>query len=205
MCGADWSACLLAPTEHTQRSKRVPPAGLAHRLIERKGERLVVRVIEKPAAVSLPPALDNLQSIADARVGPDAGGLEVVERTQNVVVVAGREREFQERRIRHLAGRTPPEETALEQVLLASPSGRCDFWRGSNRALILEQPLQHADSGMEGSAHALRRFAVPPAVIELFADQTAREAIRRVPEIGAKRERAPVDAGLHLSLEERLG
>src|SRR6185503_8796923 len=67
-----------------------------------------------------------------------------------------------------------------------------------------EQTFQHADSCMEGGADALRRFAVPTPVIELFADQTAREALRRVPEVGAKRERAPVDAGLHLSLEERL-
>jgi hypothetical protein len=34
---------------------------------------------------------------------------------------------------------------------------------------------------MEGGADALRRFAVPTPVIELFADQTAREALRRVP------------------------
>ena len=57
---------------------------------------------------------------------------------------------------------------------------------------------------MEGRARALRRFAVPTAVIELLADETARQALRRAPEVGAKRERAPVDAWLHFSLEERF-
>jgi hypothetical protein len=42
-------------------------------------------------------------------------------------VVPGREREQQERRTRDLAGRAPPEERALEQVLLASPSGPRDL------------------------------------------------------------------------------
>ena len=119
-------------------------------------------------------------------------------------MVAGRERELQERRIRDLAGRAPSEETALEQVLLASPSGRRDLRRGPDGTLVLEQPLQHADRGVERRARALRRFAVPTAVVELLADETAREALRRASEVGAERERAPVDARLHLALEERL-
>jgi hypothetical protein len=196
------------PAEHTQSPERVPPARLAHRLIEGEGERLVVRVIEEPSAVALPAALDDLQGIADACIGWGTGGSEVVERTQDVVVVAGREGEFQEPRIRDLTGRAPPEETALKQVLLASLSGRRDLRhdlrRGPKRALVLEQPLQHADRCMEGRARTLRRFAIPTAVIELLADQAARQALRRAPEAGAKRQRAPVDAGLHLSFEERL-
>ncbi len=92
---------------------------------------------------------DDMQGIADARVGLETGGPEVVERTENVVVVAGRERELQERRIRDLAGRAPPEETALEQVLLASPSGRRNLRRRPNGSLVLEQSLQHADRGVE--------------------------------------------------------
>jgi hypothetical protein len=109
----------------------------------------------------------HTQGIADARIGLDTGVSEVVERTEDIVVVAGREREFQERRIRDLAGRAPSEETALEQVLLASPSSRRDLWRGPNGTLVLERPLQYADSGVERRARALRRFAVPTAVIEL--------------------------------------
>lgn len=80
-----------------------------------------MRAIEEPSTIGLLPALDDMQGIADARIGLDTGVSEVVERTEDVVVVAGRKREFQERRIRDLAGRAPSEETALEQVRLASP------------------------------------------------------------------------------------
>src|SRR5439155_3986362 len=148
--------------------------------------------------------LDKVHGIADARVGPDTGVPEVVERTENVVMVAGRESELQERRCRDLAGGAPPEEATLEQILLAAPPGRRDLRRGPAGTLVLEQPLQHADRGVEGRARTLRRFAVPTAVIELLADETEREALRRTPEVGAKRERAPVDARLHFALEERL-
>ena len=105
--------------------------------------------IEKPSTVGLLPALDDMHGIADARVGLDTGVPEIVERTENVVVVARRKRELQERRIGDLAGGAPPEETALEQVLLAAPSGRRDLRRGPDGTLVLEQALQHADGGVE--------------------------------------------------------
>src|SRR5262249_32794504 len=94
--------------------------------------------------------------------------------------------------------------TSLEQVLLASPSDRRSLWCGADGALVLEQPLQHADGGMERRARALRGFAVPTAVIELLADKTARQALGRAAEVGAEGERAPVDPRLHLPLEERF-
>jgi hypothetical protein len=97
--------CSLVPTEHTQRTERVPPTRLAHRLAERERQRLVVRAIEEPSTVGLLPALDDMQGLADARVGLETCVPEVVECTENVVVVTGRERELQERRIRDLAGR----------------------------------------------------------------------------------------------------
>ena len=64
-----------------------------------------MRVIEEPSTIGLPPTLDDLHGIPDAHVGLNTGVPEVVERTEDVVAVAGREREFQERRIRDLAGR----------------------------------------------------------------------------------------------------
>ena len=55
-------------------------------------------------AVGLLPALDDMQGLADARVGLETC-VPGSECTENVVVVTGRERELQERRIRDLAGR----------------------------------------------------------------------------------------------------
>ena len=98
-----------------------------------------MRAIEDPSTVGLLPALDDTHGIADARIGLDTGVSEVVERAKDVVVVARREREFQERRIRDLAGRAPAEETALEKVLLASPPGRGGLRCGPDGTLVLEQ------------------------------------------------------------------
>src|SRR2546429_834480 len=100
---------------HAQCPERVPPTRLTYRFAEREGQRLVVGAIEKPSTVGLPLALDKVHGIADARVGPDTGVPEVVERTENVVMVAGRESELQERRCRDLAGGAPPEEATLER------------------------------------------------------------------------------------------
>ena len=47
-------------------------------------------------------------------------------------------------------------------------------------------------------------FAVPTAVGKLVPEETAREALRGAPEVGAECERAPVDTWLHFALEERL-
>src|SRR5262249_54774745 len=135
----------LVPTEHPQRPERIPPAWLTHGFAERKGERLVVCGIKEPSTVDLPPVLDDVQSIRDARVWLKTCVSKVVERTKDVVAIAGWEGERQERPIRGLAGREPTEQGALEQVLFASPFGRRDLRRGSDGTLVLEQPFQHAD------------------------------------------------------------
>jgi hypothetical protein len=70
--------------------------------------------------------------------------------------------------------------------------------------LVLEQPLQHADRGVEGRTCALWRFAVPPSVVELLAGETTSEALGGAPEVCAEREDAAVDAGFDFSFEEGL-
>ena len=106
-------------------------------------------------------------------------------------MVARWERELQESRISHLAGGAPPEQTTLQQIFFAAPSGRPDLRSGADSTLVLEQSLEHADGGVERRTHTLRRFAVPTAVIELLANETARKALRGTPEVAAKRERCP--------------
>ena len=130
---------LVARTkEHPQRTERNPATGLTHGFVEREGERLVVCVIKEPSTIGLPPALDDVHGIPDAHVGLNTGVSEVVERTEDVVVVAGRKRELQERRIRDLAGRKPSQERSFEQVLLASPSRCRDLRRGPDGTLVLK-------------------------------------------------------------------
>src|SRR5882724_9998765 len=110
----------------------------------------------------------------------------MIERAQDVVMVTGRKRELEDFGDHDLAGRAPPEEGAREQVLLAAPSRRRDPGRGPRGALVFEQPLEHADRGVKRRARALRCVAVPTAVAELLADETAHEALRRATEIGAE-------------------
>jgi hypothetical protein len=150
----------VAPAEYPQRPERVPPTRLTHRLAERKGERLVVRAIEEPSTVGLPPAFDQMHGIADARVGLDIGLPEVVERTENVVMVARRKRELQECWVGDLAGAAPPEEATLKEILLAAPLGGRDFRRGPDGTFVFEQSFQHTDGGMERRARiACQRMA----------------------------------------------
>ena len=85
-----------------QRPEHVPPTRLNLRFTERKGERLVECSIEEPSTVGLPPALDEMHGSADVRVRLEIGVRKVVERTENVVMVALPERELQELRIIHI-------------------------------------------------------------------------------------------------------
>src|ERR1700744_6395238 len=121
-----------------------------------------------------------MHGVAEASVGRLAcmGVPEVVECAQNVVMVAWREGELQELRIRNLAGGAPPEEATLEQVFLAAPSGRRDLGRGPDGTLVREETLQHADRGVERGARAVGRFAVPTSVLQLLAEETAGQTLR---------------------------
>src|SRR5262249_52732389 len=79
-----------------------------------------------------------------------------------------------------------------------------DLGHGPDGTLVFEEALQHADCRVVRRACTLRRFAIPAAVAQLLADETAREALGRMPEIRAERERAAIDAWLHFAFEERL-
>lgn len=54
--------------------------------------------------------------------------------------------------------------------------------------------------------HAPSRFglAIPPAIRELLAEQPDHNAVDVQPEIGADRDGTPIDARLHLTVEEPL-
>ena len=70
-----------------------------------------MRAIEQPSPVRLLPILHDSHRVAHARIGLHTGVSEVVERAQNVVVIAGRIGKYQECGICSLAGGAPPVQT----------------------------------------------------------------------------------------------
>src|SRR5215470_8523713 len=69
--------------------------------------------------------------------------------------------------------------------------------------LVLQQPFEHADRGVERGAHgASLCLAVPAAVFELLAEEPVHQPSARFAEVRAERQRAAVDARLDLALEE---
>src|SRR5262249_37736216 len=139
----------LVPAQYAQRTQRVPAARRADGLAPREVERLDVCVVEQPGAVGLPLALDELDRVCDALVGCDAGAAQVVERAQDVVAVARGEGEGQERGQGDGARRAPAEEATLEQVRLAATARERELRARTDGALVLAEPFEHADGGVE--------------------------------------------------------
>src|SRR5207244_8745722 len=105
------------PVEHAQRPERVPAARLAFAVLHLEVDLALVDVLERPPPVGIPIALDDRDRLRDSLVRP-ASVAQVVEPAQDVVEIPVWEREPEPARIDHLAGRLPPEEPALEHVLL---------------------------------------------------------------------------------------
>jgi hypothetical protein len=64
-------------------------------------------------------------------------------------VPPGRERELEEGRVDHLSGGPAPEQSPLQQVLLAAATGVAEQGRAADRTLVLEQSFEHVDRGPE--------------------------------------------------------
>ena len=104
---------------------------------EWEGEGLGVGIVEEPAAVGLAFAPDELPGFVEARIEfafgfgvnarREACGAEVVERAEDVVVVARREGEFEELLIGYFAGGAAAEEKAGKKIFLGAVAGGGDF------------------------------------------------------------------------------
>ena len=114
--------------------------------------------LERPPAVGIALGRDQLDRLGHPLVGRDAGAAQVLQPPQHVVVPPRREGETGERCAgfaasgNDLTGRSPAEETALEEVLLPAETGLGDLRRTSACSFVLEQGLQHADGGVERRA-----------------------------------------------------
>src|SRR5699024_5261680 len=133
-----------------------------------------------------------------------AAEVEIVQTPEYVVVPVNGEGEGQPVRIDHFPSTRPAAKTTNQQILLGSSTS----FRHRDcpaRPLVLQQPLKYADRGVERRPHrSVLGFTVPPAVIELFAEQTLHQAIHGLSEIGSDGHSGTVDARLGLAIEERL-
>src|SRR5690606_18733637 len=147
----------------------------------------------------------------------DTGAAQILEPAQHVVVPPRREGEVRprgpERRIRpqlpvvldRLTRRSPPEQTALQQELLAALPRSRQRRRESEALLVFEQRLEHADRRVEGrSRRSVLRLAVPAAIRQLLAEQAIEDALHILTEIRADRGDLTVDARLDLTVEEPM-
>jgi hypothetical protein len=127
---------VVPPAQHAKRAERDPAGGSPFADLELEPDTTGEPPVQRPGSVGAAPRTHVLHGLQQARVAP-ARAAEVVERPQHVVVPAARVRELQVTRSRRLAGAQPPQEPALQQVLLARPTrGDAD----AGRVLIRQQP-----------------------------------------------------------------
>src|SRR5712692_709022 len=101
-----------------------------------------------------------------------------------------------------LSGGQRPEQVALHQVLLAPKASLpCGRW-AALCLLVLQQPFEHADRGVERGPLARWSVAVPAAVFQLLTEKPVDQPVACFPEVRATSEDSPVDTGFHLALEE---
>src|SRR6185436_15652086 len=164
-----------------------------------------MRVLEQPGAIGLLLRSEEGDRFVGARVRRLPGGSEIVERAQHVVAPARRKRELEPGRVDDLAGTLAAEQPSFEEVgLAAAPGG--DRWRGrAAGALVRQQSLQDVDRrGERRASGSVFRLAVPPAVLELFADEPIDDRRDVLIEVAAQSDGPAVDARLDLAAEERL-
>src|ERR1700731_50811 len=155
-------ALSLIPTEDPQCAQRVPPAGSTIAVLEREVDRAGMGVLQKPRAVRLLLGSEHINRFAHARVRRIPSRPEVLQRTQPVVVPAGRKRELQPGGVDDGAGALTPEQLPVEEVLLTPAASRDGFRRTAGGALVAQQPFQDSDRGMEGRTNrTVLHFAVP--------------------------------------------
>src|SRR6266496_2430214 len=131
-----------------------------------------MHVLQRPAAIRVALGRDEVDRLGHTRVRRDPRAAQVLEPTQHVVVVAGWERELGPGWVDHLAGREAAKHAALEEVLLPPLTGRRHCWRAARDPLVLQQPLEDADRGVEGPTfRAAFLFAIYSASAHVLAQK----------------------------------
>src|SRR5581483_1890871 len=187
-----------------------PARGLALPLVHLEPDPAGRAPVERPRTVRQAPGTNVIDRRAELLVGRGpgprgswqrGGGTEVVQGPQDVVVPAVRVRETQELLVGRLAGAEAAEEPAFQEVLLAGRARGQGTGRAAGGPFVLQEPLEHVDSGVEGRAdRAAGPLAVPAAVIETLTGEALDQGRDVDPEVGPVGHGPAVDALLDLAL-----
>ena len=161
--------------------------------------------VEQPPAVGLPLGLHDRYRLRHPGIGVRTRLPEVVQRTQRVVVPVVRERELQIRRLDDGPCAFAAEQAALKQVLLTAAAGRAHLLGPADRALELQQAVEHVDRRVHrGSHRSVLGLAVPAAVSKPFGEDPLDDRCDVHPEVRPGLDCPAVDAGLDLPVEVPL-
>src|SRR5712671_286706 len=142
-----WS--LVVPPEHTHRPQGVPPAWFAFALVHRKVLPAGMGILERPAAIRIALGLDQVDRLGQPLIGSGAGGAQIVETSEHVVVPVRRVGELREGRIDHLTCRKPAKHPSLEEVLVTAEPGGAHLRCAACGSLELQKAIEHVDRRME--------------------------------------------------------
>ena len=136
----------------------------------------------QPRSVVLAFAADALDRVGHAQVGGRRVGVrrapEAVGRREDTVEPPPRVEEHEDTIIEGLAAASPTEEVPSEEVFLSPASGLRDPRSVSGADLIVEQPEEGVERGVEGGdPRAVDPFAVPATVILLVFEEPVDEPI----------------------------
>src|SRR5512135_847958 len=99
-------------------------------------------VLQRPAAIRAAPGLDQLDRLSRAFVRRDAGAAQVLEPAQNIVMIAGWERELSPGRVDHLTCGEAMKHATREDVFLSPLTRRCHCWRAARGSLVFQESLE---------------------------------------------------------------
>src|SRR5690349_17719563 len=98
-----------------------------------------MHVLQQPAPIRLALRGDEVECLSHTLVRSNLRAAQILKPTQNVVVIASRERELSPVRIDHFSGGETVQQAALEEVLLSPLARRRHCWRVACSSLVLQE------------------------------------------------------------------
>ena len=162
-----------------------------------------MEMVHRPSPVLMAPRLHDSNCLVYSFVGFDLRASKVIKPAQDVVMPHRRKRKARPISIDDLAGAKPPEHSTLEQIFVGFSARLRNGCTTSPRTLVLQQPFENADRGIERGTRTRRRVTIPAAVRELLVQKTIHDAIAALAKVTADSQNGTVYACLGFTVEVR--